>query len=96
MYGASSLMSLLMIYLLVVNLYGFLMMFIDKRKAIKSDRRIPEKTLFSIAASGGALGVFIGMYTFKHKTLHASFAIGIPFLFLFNLLCIYIIFKYAY
>lgn len=96
MYGEDSLISLLTIYFALVNLYGFLMMFIDKRKAIKSDRRIPEKTLFTIAASGGALGVFLGMYTFKHKTLHASFAIGIPALFFFNLFCIYMIYKYAY
>ena len=51
---------------------------IDKRKAIKGAFRIPEATLFVIALIGGSIGSIFGMYTFRHKTRHASFVYGMP------------------
>lgn len=51
---------------------------IDKYKAIKDEWRIPEKTLFIIAILGGALGSWVGMYSFRHKTKHWYFVIGMP------------------
>lgn len=53
-------------------------MLIDKRKARKNKWRIPEKTLMTVAAIGGSLGSLLGMYTFRHKTQHLKFTIGIP------------------
>ena len=41
------------IYFVVINVIGFLIMFIDKRKAKKGAWRIPEKTIFIITALGG-------------------------------------------
>lgn len=41
-------------------------------------RRVPEKTLFLLAALGGGLGALIGMRVWHHKTLHRSFRYGIP------------------
>lgn len=38
------------IYFLIINLIGFLIMLMDKRKAEKGKWRIPEKTLFIITA----------------------------------------------
>ena len=38
------------IYLIIINLIGFLIMYIDKQKAKKGKWRIPEKTLFIITA----------------------------------------------
>ena len=85
----------LVYYLLFINLFGFLMMLYDKKMAQKNKWRVEEKTLFTIAAIGGSIGIFAGMYTFKHKTLHASFVIGVPLLFLCNLFCLYLIWKYC-
>ena len=34
------------IYIICINLIGFFIMWLDKRKAIKGSWRIPEKTLF--------------------------------------------------
>lgn len=51
---------------------------IDKRKAIKGAFRIPEATLFIVALIGGSIGSILGMYTFRHKTRHASFVYGMP------------------
>lgn len=43
----------IIIYFVVINIIGFLIMFIDKRKAKKGAWRIPEKTIFIITALGG-------------------------------------------
>lgn len=40
----------IIIYFIIINLIGFLVMYIDKRKAKKGKWRIPEKTLFIITA----------------------------------------------
>ena len=53
-------------------------MFVDKWKARKNRWRIPEATLITVAALGGSIGSLLGMYTFRHKTLHLKFVIGIP------------------
>ncbi len=68
------------IYLIIINIVGFLIMFIDKRKAEKGKWRIPEKTLFIITALGGGIGTIAGMYTFRHKTQKPEFTIGLPFI----------------
>lgn len=66
------------IYILFVNIVGFVVMGLDKRKAVKHAFRIPESTLFIIALIGGSLGSIIGMYTFRHKTRHWYFVYGMP------------------
>ena len=53
-------------------------MLIDKIKAKKKRWRIPEATLFLVAAVGGSIGSLIGMYAFRHKTKHMSFVAGMP------------------
>ena len=70
--------KLILIYLLIVNALGFLLMLVDKRKAQKNLWRIPEATLFLIAAIGGSIGSLAGMYKFRHKTRHWYFVIGMP------------------
>lgn len=70
--------KLLLIYLLIINALGCLLMLIDKIKAKKKRWRIPEATLFLVAAVGGSIGSLIGMYTFRHKTRHMSFVVGMP------------------
>ena len=71
-------MNYLLIYLLVINAAGFLLMLIDKQKAKKNRWRIPEKTLFLTAIIGGSVGSLVGMYTFRHKTKHIQFTLGMP------------------
>ena len=53
-------------------------MLIDKKKAIKSKWRIPEKTIFIVTILGGGIGTIIGMYKFRHKTKKLKFTIGLP------------------
>ncbi len=68
----------IIVYFIVINLIGFFVMWLDKRKAIKGSWRIPEKTLFLITALGGGIGTIAGMYTFRHKTKKLGFVIGFP------------------
>ena len=68
----------MLIYLLAVNAVGFAVMHYDKYLAKNNLWRIPESTLFAIAAIGGSLGSLMGMHTARHKTRHKSFTIGIP------------------
>lgn len=69
---------ILWIYLGIMTLVTFLVMGIDKRKAVKQRRRIPESTLFLLAVIGGSVGGILGIYAFRHKTLHKQFTIGFP------------------
>lgn len=83
-----------LIYILFINLIGFVTMFVDKKKAIMHKYRTPEKSIFMIALLGGALGVYIGMQKFRHKTKHLNFTVLIPVIILLNIICIvYIIIK---
>ena len=65
-------------YVVIMNIVAFCAMGIDKRKAKKRAWRIPEATLFILAAVGGSIGAIAGMYTFRHKTKHRSFVWGMP------------------
>ena len=78
-------------YLLLINLVAFVMYGIDKYKAKKSKWRIPEATLLMLAAIGGAVGAWIGMQVWHHKTLHKKFRFGVPAILLLQLaLAIYL------
>lgn len=70
----------IILYFIVINIFGFFIMWLDKRKAKKGAWRIPEKTLFIITALGGGIGTIAGMYTFRHKTQKIQFVIGLPFI----------------
>ena len=70
--------ELLLLYLLIINAAGFVLMLEDKYKAKKNLWRIPEATLMGVAALGGSVGSLLGMYTVRHKTKHPKFTIGIP------------------
>jgi uncharacterized membrane protein YsdA (DUF1294 family) len=59
---------------------------VDKARAKQKKWRVPEKTLFLIALLGGALGTWAGMYLYRHKTKHWSFVLGMPILFVAELL----------
>ena len=65
-------------YLLLINAAAFILMLVDKRKARKNRWRIPARTLILSAALGGSIGALLGMYTFRHKTKHLKFTLGIP------------------
>ena len=71
-------MKYVFIYLLLINLFGFFAMGIDKYKAKKNRWRIPESMLFLLAFLWGSLGTTLGMKVFRHKTKHWYFKFGMP------------------
>lgn len=71
-------MKFLLLYLLIVNAAGFLVMTLDKLLAKKKAWRIPERTLIGLAMIGGSIGVLAAMYTVRHKTRHVKFYLGVP------------------
>ena len=84
---------ILLIYLLVMNIIGFLAMGIDKYKAKKRAFRIPEATLFTIAIIGGSIGSILGMFTFRHKTRHWYFLYGLPAILILQLVLAFFLFQ---
>lgn len=66
------------IYLLIINVVALIAYAVDKFKAQHNRWRIPEATLIIMAFLGGALGAFLGMYLFRHKTKHWKFRILVP------------------
>ena len=75
-------MNLFLIYYTIINLIGFVIMGVDKKRAIRGAWRISEASLFFTALIGGALGCTFGMHTFRHKTKHWYFKYGMPFIFI--------------
>jgi uncharacterized membrane protein YsdA (DUF1294 family) len=83
-------LNILLSILAAINLFSFVVMGNDKRKSMRSGAdRTPEGLLFFMAAAFGAIGVYAGMFAFRHKNRKWYFQLGIPFLILQNLATIY-------
>jgi len=91
--GVKIMFKVVLSYLLIINLLGFLITLIDKQRAIHKEWRIPEKTLIGISFFGGAIGMLLGMSSFRHKTKHKKFTIGVPFILLMHICLIILYFK---
>ena len=59
--------------LILISLTAFIFYGVDKAKAKKKAWRISEKTLLSLSFFGGAVGGYIAMFLFRHKTKHWYF-----------------------
>ena len=71
-------MKILVFYLIIINIFTFLLYGLDKWKAKHHRWRISESALLLAALVGGSVGALSGMYGFHHKTLHKKFTIGVP------------------
>ena len=80
-------LSVVLYYLLAINLLTFVAYGHDKWKARhphphihprSTRKRTSEATLMLLAALGGSVGALLAMYLFRHKTLHKKFTLGIP------------------
>jgi len=68
-------MRILLLYCSIINVIVFILAGYDKSQARKKNRRIPEKTLFFMALTGGSPGLLTAMLFFKHKTSKTSFIV---------------------
>ncbi len=78
-------------YILALNVISFIIVGYDKRRTVKDKWRIPEKRFFTFAFLGGALGVYLGMKHFRHKTLHKHFVYLIPLIIILNIVLFYFV-----
>lgn len=88
-------MKWMIAYLLLINVISYGAMGRDKALAARGKRRIPEKRLFGLAWAGGGLGAWIGMQSYRHKTKHPSFTVGIPALIAVNAACVYALWRWV-
>lgn len=88
-------MTIAVVYWIVINMIGFAIMGIDKKRAIRGAFRISEASLFLTALLGGALGCTLGMNHFRHKTRHWYFKYGMPAIFIVQLFLIVLLFMYC-
>lgn len=65
---------------LFINILGFIITGIDKKKAVENKWRISERGLITLAILGGAPGVYLAMRTFDHKISKPLFKAGVLFL----------------
>lgn len=73
-----NIVSLIIYYLVAINIVAFFVYGIDKLKAKRNRWRIPESTLLLLAVIGGSVGALLGMKVWHHKTMHKKFTYGIP------------------
>ena len=75
--------EIIIFYLVIINILSAVVCAVDKILARhNSKNRISEKTLFALCFLGGTVGMYITMKIMHHKTRHKRFMIGIPVIFL--------------
>ena len=79
-------------YFAFVNVLTFAAFAVDKFQARTKGWRISEKILLGLSALGGALGGFISMEVFRHKTKKPVFKFGLPVMILVHIAIAGIIF----
>ena len=70
--------TIIIFYLVIINIITFFLYGVDKWKAQRARWRIPESVLLGMAAIGGSVGAWLGMRVWRHKTQHAKFRFGVP------------------
>jgi len=87
--------TILVFVFAIINLIAFFVMLIDKNKAKKNGaERISEGMMFFMAAAFGSIGVYAGMFAFRHKTRKWYFIVGIPLLIVQNIAFIYLVYDF--
>ncbi len=89
-------MKYIFYYLIIINIVTFISFGLDKLYAIKNMYRIRESTLISLCILGGTPLGYIGMKLFRHKTKKPFFKIGIPLIFIIQLILIVLLIKKIY
>lgn len=89
-------MHIIPYYYFAINIIAFFVMYLDKRRAINGLWRIPENLLFLVALIGGAVGSYLGMLCFRHKTRKFSFRFGMPAFIILQVIFICVVYKTFY
>ena len=76
------------VYILVINLIAFLLTYYDKKASKIGLRRVKENTLMLIALLGGSAAMYITMKMIHHKTRVSLFMVGLPFIFVVEMILV--------
>lgn len=55
------------VYFLTINIIAAITFYSDKVNAVKSRKRVPEKTLHLFEIAGGVFAILLLMFTIRHK-----------------------------
>lgn len=88
-------MKYFFLYLIVVNIAAVIVTVHDKNAAEKHRRRISERMLLTISALGGAPAMYLTMLIISHKTRKRKFMLGIPIIFLIDLVVVLAVLHYG-
>lgn len=79
-------------YVITINVIAYVVMWYDKRQAIKKRQRISENKLILLALFLGSIGIFAGMKApIYHKAAKPLFKIGIPLIIVLNIVVVYFV-----
>ncbi|REC50169.1 DUF1294 domain-containing protein [Chryseobacterium pennipullorum] len=76
-------------FLLIINLLTFGIFGLDKYKAKRHHRRIPEHVLLGLSLAGGFAGAACSMILFNHKVSKKSFLVKFILVVLIDLVVLY-------
>lgn len=74
----SGVAQVLILVILAMNIFSFVLYYVDKRRAVNRKYRISEKTLLLSSFAFGGIGAWLGMRIFRHKTKHKLFIYSLP------------------
>lgn len=80
------------IWLGLISLVSIIVTILDKIKAVTHKWRVKESTLLILSALGGSVAMYITMHIIRHKTRKLKFMLGIPLIFILQLVLVIIIF----
>lgn len=75
--------------IVLLNIISFVLVGRDKAKSVARSERVPEVYFFFLAVFFASAGVFLGLFTFRHKTNKIYFPLGIGLLLLQQLCLLY-------
>ncbi len=74
------------IFFIIISFIATLVTAIDKQSAKSGRRRISEAALLLLAVIGGSVAMYFTMLFIKHKTKHKKFMLGLPIIFIIQLI----------
>ena len=82
-------------YFTALNVLTLLVYMDDKINARLGGRRTSERTLLMLSAAGGSAGALISIFIGRHKNRKPRFRYGVPVMFFFHAIIVWLIVKYS-
>ena len=89
-------MEIFIIYICIISLISIIVTVCDKDFAIHRKWRVRESTLLILSALGGSVAMYITMQLIRHKTRHIKFMLGIPIIFIIQLIILFFVWRMIY